>query len=127
MLMGLTIGELVLIIKMQGLGCIIFSLSNFLSFKLDIAKKFDRIGIQNFYGYSIHHIRAEVRITTDDGSYGVKGFVIDQLHQFIDKQQLDCTLAKGKGSENSLEQEEEIHRIEREMEQQVHYYWRKPV
>ena len=37
----------------------------------------------------------EVRITTDDGSYGVKGFVTDQLRQLIDKQQLDFVLAIG--------------------------------
>ena len=37
----------------------------------------------------------EVRITTDDGSYGVKGFVTDQLQQLIDEQEVNFVLAIG--------------------------------
>ncbi|MBD3308418.1 sulfide/dihydroorotate dehydrogenase-like FAD/NAD-binding protein [candidate division KSB3 bacterium] len=37
----------------------------------------------------------DVRITTDDGSYGVKGFVTDQLQQIIDEEQVDFVLAIG--------------------------------
>jgi ferredoxin--NADP+ reductase len=37
----------------------------------------------------------EVRITTDDGSYGMKGFVTDALQQVIDEQQVDFVLTIG--------------------------------
>ncbi len=37
----------------------------------------------------------EVRITTDDGSYGIKGFVTDQLQQIIDEQEVNFVLAIG--------------------------------
>ncbi len=37
----------------------------------------------------------EVRITTDDGSYGMKGFVTDELQKLIDSQQIDFVLAIG--------------------------------
>jgi ferredoxin--NADP+ reductase len=37
----------------------------------------------------------EVRITTDDGSYGTKGFVTDALKKLIDEQQVDFVLAIG--------------------------------
>jgi len=42
--------------------------------------------------HEIQHVSDEVRITTDDGSYGVKGFVTDQLQQLIDTQQVDFDL-----------------------------------
>ncbi|PIE33189.1 ferredoxin-NADP reductase [candidate division KSB3 bacterium] len=44
------------------------------------------------------HMRAvsdDVLITTDDGSYGTKGFVTDQLRQLIDSQPVDFVLAIG--------------------------------
>jgi ferredoxin--NADP+ reductase len=37
----------------------------------------------------------EVRITTDDGSYGTKGFVTDALQQVIDEQQINFVLTIG--------------------------------
>ena len=37
----------------------------------------------------------EVYVTTDDGSYGKKGFVTDQLKELIDKMQIDFVLAIG--------------------------------
>ncbi len=37
----------------------------------------------------------EVRITTDDGSFGMKGFVTDALQQIIDEQQVDFVLTIG--------------------------------
>jgi ferredoxin--NADP+ reductase len=37
----------------------------------------------------------EVFITTDDGSYGKKGFVTDQLEELIDKRKIDFVLAIG--------------------------------
>jgi ferredoxin--NADP+ reductase len=37
----------------------------------------------------------EVRITTDDGSYGFKGFVTDQLQQLIEEQAVNFVLAIG--------------------------------
>lgn len=37
----------------------------------------------------------EIRITTDDGSYGMKGFVTDALQQVIDEQQVDFVLTIG--------------------------------
>ena len=40
-------------------------------------------------------VSSEVRITTDDGSYGAKGFVTDQLQQLIDERQVDFVLAIG--------------------------------
>ena len=46
-------------------------------------------------GYMTHSSDAVCRITTDDGSYGMKGFVTDQFHQLIDKQQVDFVLASG--------------------------------
>ena len=43
----------------------------------------------------MRNVSDEVRITTDDGSYGVKGFVTDQLKQLIDEHQVDFVLAIG--------------------------------
>ncbi|HEY4756660.1 MAG TPA: sulfide/dihydroorotate dehydrogenase-like FAD/NAD-binding protein, partial [Ignavibacteriaceae bacterium] len=37
----------------------------------------------------------EVYVTTDDGSYGKKGFVTDQLKELINKMQIDFVLAIG--------------------------------
>jgi ferredoxin--NADP+ reductase len=37
----------------------------------------------------------EIRITTDDGSYGTQGFVTDQLQQLIDSQPVNFVLAIG--------------------------------
>jgi ferredoxin--NADP+ reductase len=37
----------------------------------------------------------EIRITTDDGSYGTKGFVTDALQQIIDQQEVNFVLAIG--------------------------------
>jgi ferredoxin--NADP+ reductase len=37
----------------------------------------------------------EIKITTDDGSYGTKGFVTDALQKVIDEQQVDFVLAIG--------------------------------
>jgi ferredoxin--NADP+ reductase len=37
----------------------------------------------------------EVYITTDDGSYGKKGFVTDQLKELIDQMKIDFILAIG--------------------------------
>ncbi len=37
----------------------------------------------------------EVHVTTDDGSYGTKGFVTDKLEELISKQKIDFVLAIG--------------------------------
>lgn len=43
----------------------------------------------------MREVSDDLRITTDDGSYGIKGFVTDQLQQLIDEQRVDFVLAIG--------------------------------
>ncbi len=43
----------------------------------------------------MRNVSDETLITTDDGSYGTKGFVTDQLQQLIDSQPVDFVLAIG--------------------------------
>ncbi len=43
----------------------------------------------------MREVSDEVRVTTDDGSYGMKGFVTTALQQVIDEQQVDFVLAIG--------------------------------
>ena len=37
----------------------------------------------------------DLRIATDDGSYGVKGFVTDVLREILEKGEADCVMAVG--------------------------------
>jgi ferredoxin--NADP+ reductase len=43
----------------------------------------------------MRQVSHDVRITTDDGSYGTKGFVTDALQKIIDEQEVHFVLAIG--------------------------------